>query len=126
MDLFPVSNKVDRVRMRPLTVRFEMNAMFARSDRAVRYARTEHQGPRQSREARGDVDRARSCEIVDAEFIEPAIGIPLKVGKNVIDEGRPAEQEEHTRPQSTPFKHCAGQNHCSEQVSHMSPHSKDS
>ena len=72
---------------------------------------TQHQRPRESAEAGGDVHWSRAGKIVDAEIVEPAAGVPLPVGEDVVHERGPAEQEEHGWEETSALKHSTSQDH---------------
>lgn len=70
-------------------------------------AMAQHNRPSQRRKARSNMHRSRAGKIVHAELVEPAVGVPFKVCEDVIDEGRPTEQEKHGGPQAPALQHCA-------------------
>lgn len=72
----------------------------------------QHQTPRESAEPGSNVHWARARKVVHAQVVKPAARVPLEVGEDVVDEGGPAEQEQHRGEQAATFQHGTGQDHC--------------
>lgn len=58
---------------------------------------SENQSICQSTAAGSDVDRASTGEVERGEIEEPTVGIPGPAGNGAVDDGRPAEGENHRR-----------------------------
>ncbi len=61
------------------------------SGRMVANPRTQHETPRQRAEPGGNMHGAGAREIIHAQLVQPAVGIPLKVCEHVVHERRPAQ-----------------------------------